>query len=115
MSNDEKQAFYKGLAQTLSERLGEERLEELATFAFRFGVMSAIFHTGSLDRDTLARWLYEDKDHAAPLTVMQEIVENYVPILRHEGMLVNSELTPIAVELVRAHEAMLDATTPTLQ
>lgn len=113
--DEDKQKVYHGLAQTLRDRLGEERMEELATFAFRFGVMTAIFYTGTLDRDVLAKWLYEDKDHAAPLTIMQEIVENYLPILRHEGMLLGNKLTPVAIELVRAHETMLAETTPTLQ
>lgn len=97
----------KQVEQFLKDTIPEDVLLMMVDRAHRMGVLDAIVTTKTTDPDVLAQWLYEEKERVVPLEGMKGVVEKYIPILEKEGLLLDGEPTPEALEISLHHMLLM--------
>jgi len=97
------------IQQILAENVDEDVLEIMVDMTRRFAVLDAIVANDTLDPDVLAPWIYEDKGRHAPVEYCYQVIDDYLPQLVEEGLIVDQKPTAEARMLSMMHQAYLNS------
>ncbi len=96
----------------LIEEYGNEYVQRMADMTRRYATLDAVVFSKSTDINTIAEWMWNDKDRTAPLEFCIRVAEEYLPLIVEDGLIVDGEPTAEAIELACLHQQMLTEDLP---
>ena len=105
--NPEDQERFRQMGEIIRAKMDPEELEFIIQMTYMLGVLGAIEESGSMDADTLANVLYEQKGHIIPVEEFKKMVVEQMPILMLQGLVTSEGLTPQGHVLAIQHLDML--------
>ncbi len=85
----------------------EEQIEALAHQSRTYRTLTAVYQTGSVEVNVASRNIYEFYNKDLPLKMVEEIVKEYLPLLRREGLMEGDKLTEAGKRIAIQHEKLI--------